>query len=160
MDNNSETKNIVNVDMNTEGVDSLIEKVSQLKKLLLEVKEIINSLNDLGLPKIKEENPRNGERTIIKGNLEMGENRTENKNTTNENICSVCGLNHKDILANGLNSDESRKQFLMNVALGKEKYSEIIGAFSGIIKKYNLDSTPNTFKDLMDEIKYLTLHKF
>lgn len=49
MENKEKIQNIVNVNLDTDGVDSIIEKVSQLKNLLLEVKEIINSLNGLRL---------------------------------------------------------------------------------------------------------------
>lgn len=49
MDNNTEIKNVVNVNLDSKDLDLAIEKVSQLKNLLLEVKEVINSLNGLGL---------------------------------------------------------------------------------------------------------------
>lgn len=49
MDNNTEIKNVVNVNLDSKDLDVAIEKVSQLKNLLLEVKELINSLNRIGL---------------------------------------------------------------------------------------------------------------
>ncbi|MBZ9633026.1 hypothetical protein [Clostridium sp. FP1] len=81
-------------------------------------------------------------------------------NELNNELCKTCGLNHKKILANGKNIDESRKEFLIIGLGGKQKYGEVIRELSEIIRKYNLDSTPNTFKDLLDQLKYITLHKF
>lgn len=46
---NEKEKNTVNIYLNTESLDVAIEKVKQLKSLLSEVKETIDSLNQLKL---------------------------------------------------------------------------------------------------------------